>query len=71
MLRAVVGPRERRPAAITKSDILVINKTDLARRMSVRRLECHERDANLMRQQRPFVPAVRAVGIEAIADLGG
>ena len=62
-------PRKGGPA-ITKSDILVINKTDLAPHVGAD-LSVMERDANLMRQGRPFVfSALRQnVGIEAIADL--
>jgi urease accessory protein len=62
-------PRKGGPA-ITKSDIFVINKTDLAPHVGAD-LSVMERDANLMRQGRPFVfSALRQnVGIEAIADL--
>jgi urease accessory protein len=62
-------PRKGGPA-ITKSDILVINKTDLAPHVGAD-LSVMERDANLMRQGRPFVfSSLRhKVGIEAIADL--
>lgn len=62
-------PRKGGPA-ITKSDILVINKTDLAPHVGAD-LSVMERDAKLMRQGRPFVfSALRhKVGVEAIADL--
>ncbi len=46
-------PRKGGPA-ITKSDILVINKTDLAPHVGAS-LEVMERDAKRMRQHRPFV----------------
>lgn len=46
-------PRKGGPA-ITKSDILVINKTDLAPHVGAS-LEVMERDATRMRQGRPFV----------------
>lgn len=46
-------PRKGGPA-ITKSDILVINKTDLAPYVGAR-LEIMDRDAKIMRGDRPFV----------------
>ncbi len=46
-------PRKGGPA-ITKSDVLVINKTDLAPHVGAR-LEIMERDAKKMRGERPFV----------------
>ncbi len=46
-------PRKGGPA-ITKSDILVINKTDLAPHVGAR-LEVMDRDAGLMRGHRPYV----------------
>lgn len=46
-------PRKGGPA-ITKSDILIINKTDLAPHVGAS-LEVMERDAHRMRQERPFV----------------
>ncbi|WP_164661365.1 urease accessory protein UreG [Tropicibacter sp. Alg240-R139] len=46
-------PRKGGPA-ITRSDILIINKTDLAPHVGAR-LEVMDRDATKMRQGRPFV----------------
>ncbi len=46
-------PRKGGPA-ITKSDLLIINKTDLAPHVGAS-LEVMERDATRMRQERPFV----------------
>lgn len=46
-------PRKGGPA-ITKSDILIINKTDLAPHVGAS-LEVMDRDAHRMRQERPFV----------------
>jgi urease accessory protein len=46
-------PRKGGPA-ITKSDLLIINKTDLAPHVGVS-LEVMERDARRMRAGRPFV----------------
>ncbi len=46
-------PRKGGPA-ITKSDLLIINKTDLAPHVGAS-LEVMERDADLMRGKRPFV----------------
>jgi len=62
-------PRKGGPA-ITKSDILVINKSDLAPHVGAD-LSVMERDASLMRQNRPFVlTSLRnQVGIEDIATL--
>jgi len=68
-------PRKGGPA-ITKSDILIINKTDLAPHVGAD-LGVMERDATAMRQGRPFVFAnLRGSGgIEEIAslaaDIGG
>lgn len=68
-------PRKGGPA-ITKSDILVINKTDLAPHVGAR-LEIMERDAKVMRKERPFVFAsLRHEGgvdeiIQLLSDLGG
>ncbi|MFQ3182966.1 MAG: urease accessory protein [Alteromonas macleodii] len=62
-------PRKGGPA-ITKSDILVINKTDLAPHVGAD-LSVMERDARLMRQGGPFVfSSLRQnIGIQAISDL--
>jgi urease accessory protein len=62
-------PRKGGPA-ITKSDILVINKTDLAPHVGAS-LEVMERDANKMRGARPFVFASlrKREGVEQIATL--
>ena len=46
-------PRKGGPG-ITKSDLLVINKTDLAPHVGAS-LEVMERDAKKMREERPFV----------------
>ena len=46
-------PRKGGPA-ITKSDLLIINKTDLAPHVGAS-LEVMERDATRMRQGRPFL----------------
>ena len=68
-------PRKGGPA-ITKSDVLVINKTDLAPHVGAD-LSVMERDATRMRQGRPFVfTALRhRQGVEAvvalIAEIGG
>ena len=68
-------PRKGGPA-ITKSDVLVINKTDLAPHVGAS-LEVMERDATRMRAGRPFVfTALRhgeGVGqvIARIAEIGG
>lgn len=62
-------PRKGGPA-ITKSDILVINKTDLAPHVGAS-LEVMERDAAIMRKGRPFLfTSLRyKKGISAIVDL--
>ena len=64
-------PRKGGPA-ITKSDILVINKTDLAPHVGAR-LEVMERDAARMRSDRPFVfTALRhGQGVDQVARLLG
>lgn len=68
-------PRKGGPA-ITRSDLLVINKTDLAPHVGAS-LEVMERDATRMRAGRPFLfAAIRhGKGVEEIADqiirLGG
>lgn len=68
-------PRKGGPA-ITKSDILVINKTDLAPYVGAS-LEVMERDATRMRSGKPFLfTSLRtATGIEAVVEhlaaLGG
>ena len=61
-------PRKGGPG-ITKSDLLVINKTDLAPLVGAS-LEVMDRDARRMRGQRPFVFAqVKAgLGVSEIAD---
>jgi urease accessory protein len=61
-------PRKGGPG-ITRSDLLVINKTDLAPMVGAS-LEVMERDARKMRGERPFVFAnMRAgEGVEAIVD---
>jgi urease accessory protein len=61
-------PRKGGPG-ITKSDLLVINKTDLAPLVGAS-LEVMDRDARRMRGQRPFVFAqVKAgIGVPEIAD---
>jgi urease accessory protein len=61
-------PRKGGPG-ITKSDLLVINKTDLAPLVGAS-LEVMDRDARRMRGQRPFVFAqVKAgLGVPEIAD---
>ena len=68
-------PRKGGPA-ITKSDILVINKTDLAPHVGAS-LEVMERDAKRMRNDRPFVFAclrerqgTRTI-VELLAAIGG
>ncbi|GGE37214.1 urease accessory protein UreG [Actibacterium pelagium] len=62
-------PRKGGPA-ITKSDILVINKTDLAPYVGAS-LEVMERDATRMRQHRPFVFASlrHRKGVDKVVDL--
>ena len=68
-------PRKGGPA-ITKSDILVINKTDLAPHVGAD-LSVMERDATWMRAGRPFVFTALRHGqgvddvIAHIADIGG
>jgi urease accessory protein len=62
-------PRKGGPA-ITKSDILVINKTDLAPHVGAD-LSVMDRDANRMRGQRPFVFASlkAGTGVDEIQNL--
>ena len=62
-------PRKGGPA-ITKSDILIINKTDLAPHVGAS-LDVMQRDAARMRQDRPFVfTALRhREGIDQVVDL--
>ena len=62
-------PRKGGPA-ITRSDILVINKTDLAPHVGAS-LEVMERDAKKMRGDRPFVFASlrHGQGVDQIRDL--
>lgn len=62
-------PRKGGPA-ITKSDILVINKTDLAPHVGAS-LQVMERDAKMMRKGRPFLfSSLRhRSGVDAIVDL--
>ncbi|ATG45078.1 urease accessory protein UreG [Phaeobacter piscinae] len=68
-------PRKGGPA-ITRSDILIINKTDLAHHVGAD-LSVMERDAKQMRNERPFVFANLKArdGVDAIhaliCDLGG
>lgn len=68
-------PRKGGPA-ITKSDILVINKTDLAPYVGAS-LEVMERDAKRMRGLRPFVFSCLREGrgideiVRLLADIGG
>ncbi|EHS49931.1 Urease accessory protein ureG [Rhizobium sp. PDO1-076] len=59
-------PRKGGPG-ITKSDLLIINKTDLAPHVGVD-LEVMERDADRMRAQRPFVftDLKRGSGVERV-----
>jgi urease accessory protein len=61
-------PRKGGPG-ITRSDLLVINKKDLAPYVGAD-LDVMERDANRMRQERPFVfsDMKRGDGVEAIVD---
>ena len=59
-------PRKGGPG-ITKSDLLVINKIDLAPYVGAS-LEVMERDANTMRGQRPFVFTNMKTG-EGVADV--
>ena len=68
-------PRKGGPA-ITKSDVLVINKTDLASHVGAS-LDVMERDAKLMRGDKPFVFTNLRNGIGAdkitslLANIGG
>ncbi|MBI1415822.1 MAG: urease accessory protein UreG [Limimaricola sp.] len=64
-------PRKGGPA-ITRSDILVINKTDLAPYVGAS-LEVMERDATRMRAGRPFLFASlrHGKGVEEVVDLIG
>ena len=68
-------PRKGGPG-ITRSDLLVINKTDLAPHVSAS-LEVMERDATRMRGERPFLMASLRHGdgvaqiVRRIRDLGG
>jgi urease accessory protein len=61
-------PRKGGPG-ITKSDLLVINKTDLAPHVGAS-LDVMDRDARKMRGQRPFVFTCvrRGEGVDAVAD---
>jgi urease accessory protein len=61
-------PRKGGPG-ITRSDLLVINKTDLAPHVGAS-LDVMDRDARKMRGQRPFVFTCvrRGEGVEAVAD---
>jgi urease accessory protein len=61
-------PRKGGPG-ITQSDLLVINKTDLAPHVGAS-LEVMDRDARKMRGQRPFVFTCvrRGEGVDAVAD---
>jgi urease accessory protein len=61
-------PRKGGPG-ITKSDLLVINKTDLAPYVGVR-LQVMEQDAKRMRGARPFVFSSlrQGIGVDGIAD---
>lgn len=61
-------PRKGGPG-ITKSDLLVINKTDLAPHVGAS-LEVMERDARKMRQERPFVFSNLKKG-DGLADIIG
>ena len=62
-------PRKGGPA-ITKSDILIINKTDLAPHVGAS-LEVMQRDSDRMRQDRPYVFAGLKAGrgVEEVVDL--
>jgi urease accessory protein len=68
-------PRKGGPA-ITKSDLLIINKTDLAPHVGAS-LDVMERDARRMRAARPFVFSTLKTGqgvetiVDAILALGG
>ncbi|MEM1076825.1 MAG: GTP-binding protein, partial [Pseudomonadota bacterium] len=61
-------PRKGGPA-ITRSDLLIINKTDLAPHVGAS-LEVMDRDATRMRAGRPFVfTALRqGTGVETVVD---
>ena len=61
-------PRKGGPG-ITQSDLLVINKTDLAPQVGAS-LEVMERDSRRMRGDGPFVFAqvIHGAGLDAIAD---
>ena len=61
-------PRKGGPG-VTKSDLLVINKTDLAPMVNAS-LEVMERDSKKMRQERPFVftNLMRGDGLDTIID---
>jgi urease accessory protein len=61
-------PRKGGPG-ITRSDLLVINKTDLAPYVGVN-LEVMEHDARRMRKDRPFVftDLSRSLGVDAVVD---
>ncbi len=61
-------PRKGGPG-ITKSDLLVINKTDLAPHVGAN-LDVMERDAKRMRGERPFVltSVGKGAGVDAIAE---
>ncbi|QBF30587.1 urease accessory protein UreG [Thalassococcus sp. S3] len=61
-------PRKGGPA-ITKSDLLIINKTDLAPHVGAS-LDVMDRDAKKMRGERPFVFAAlrHGKGVETVAD---
>ncbi|WP_372571983.1 urease accessory protein UreG [Ruegeria jejuensis] len=68
-------PRKGGPA-ITRSDVLIINKTDLAPHVGAN-LDVMRRDATRMRKDRPFVMAALRHGegvaqiVELLAGLGG
>ncbi|MFO7919456.1 MAG: urease accessory protein UreG [Nioella sp.] len=68
-------PRKGGPA-ITRSDLLIINKTDLAPHVGAA-LEVMDRDATRMRAGRPFVFAALKSGdgvaqiVEALTEIGG
>ena len=61
-------PRKGGPG-ITRSDLLIINKTDLAPYVGVN-LEVMDRDAKKMRKERPFVFANTKAGegVESVVD---
>ncbi|RFU14143.1 urease accessory protein UreG [Rhodobacteraceae bacterium W635] len=68
-------PRKGGPA-ITRSDLLIINKTDLAPHVGAA-LEVMDRDATRMRAGRPFIFAALKSGdgvaqiVEALTEIGG